>query len=256
MRAKAKGARRGRPAGKPLSRRELAARRANLLLARAAPKDLIYRPTAKRLAASLKNLRKAMTARRSQEGNDRVRLNALRHGVFSRELIDESVSRLGEDRREFERHRELFACIFVPHTEDEAAIVYELSNIAWRRLRLFRAAAERERRDLRRAFERYCEPGLLDAQETLSRMYLVLDTLDNCTRVLKDAARLRDEIQQLVRMLIEGRKGIEYKSEGNGQKAGSSGLEAEDDWPYLEAESQRAEVRRTEVDDERDDSVW
>lgn len=225
MAARTKRGRRGRPAGKPLTRRELAARRRNLKKARAAPKELVYRPTDKRVKASLKNLRKALAWRRQAEASDRIRLNALKHGFFSRELVDESVKRLGEDRHEFARHRELFVQFFVPRTEEEAVIVWELGNLAWRRLRLFRAAAERERRDLRVAIERYGEPGPLAAAETLERMYLLLATLDNWDRVLKDVARLRDEIQQLAMMLVEGRE----KVSGAGCQVSEEDSEAEDD---------------------------
>jgi hypothetical protein len=269
MASKTKRARRGRPAGKPLNQRELAARRANLTVARSAPKELIYRPTPKRLAASLKNLRKALAARRREEASDRLRLNALRHGLFSRELVDESVTKLGEDPREFARHRELLVQLFAPRTEDEYAIALELSNLAWRRLRLFRAAAERERREVRQAIERYARPGRLDAGETLNRMYLLLATLDNFDRVLRDAARLRDEIQQLAFMLVEGRQEAEKEvrsqepevrsrePEERMQKADDVWLEPEtaseeqeEKMQNAEGTSQDPEVRRKEGDGE------
>jgi hypothetical protein len=198
-------ARRGRPAGKPLSRRELRARRANLRKARGAPKGLIYRPTAKRLAASLENLRKAVAARRSKEGSGRARLNALKHGVYSRQLVDESVRPLGESERELAGHRELFARLLVPQNESEAVIVWELSNLAWRRLRVFRAAAERERRELRRLLLQYPPPRPLSAPETLERMHLLFATLDNCDRVIAEASKLRFEMRQFFQMLADRR---------------------------------------------------
>ena len=173
------------------ARRELRARRANLAKARQAPHDLIYRPTPKRIAACLKNLRKAVVARRRAEGNARVRLNALRHGLYSRELIDQSIRRLGEGEREFAEHRELFLRLLVPQNETEAGIVWELSNLAWRRLRLFRAAAEREGRDLRRLLAEYPEPCPLSARETERRMWALLATLDTCDRVIAEASKLR-----------------------------------------------------------------
>jgi hypothetical protein len=193
---------RGRPAGKPLTRKELAARRKNLRRARSAPKDLIYRPTARRMAANLKNLRKAIAARRREEANERVRLNALRHGVFSRELVDESVERLGESRVEYAAHHELFARMLVPRTQDEAVIVWELANLAWRRLRLFRAATERERRELGSLLDQFPTPVTLTADETLERMYLLFATLDGCDRVVREAAKLRSEMQDYFRLLI------------------------------------------------------
>jgi transposase-like protein len=193
---------RGRPAGKPLSGRELEARRANLERARSAPKNFIYRPTARRLAARLKNLRKAQAARRSREGNARVRLNALKHGVYSRELLDESVKRLGESEIEFAGHRELFARLLVPQTEEEATIVWEISNLAWRRLRLFRAAADREHRDLRRLLLDYPPPAPLSAEETHERMFVLFAVLNDCDRVIQDAGGLRTDMREFFKMLI------------------------------------------------------
>jgi hypothetical protein len=233
---------RGRPAGKPLSRRELGARRLNLAKARLAPKDVIYRPTAKRMAASLKNLRKAVAARRRAEGNARVRLNALCHGLFSRELIDDSVCRLGESEREFAEHRELFLRLLVPQNEREAVIVWELSNLAWRRLRLFRAAAERERRDLRRLLAEYPEPRPLSAGETERRMWVLLATLDTCDRVIAEASKLRFEMQEFIQMLARGRAepekvpGAEGQAPAEESKPADAGLPplAEEALPQLE----------------------
>jgi hypothetical protein len=205
MGAKTKRARRGRPAGKPLTRRELTARRKNLLRARSAPKELIYRLTPRRLKASLKNLRKAMAGRRREGAYERLRLNALKHGVYSRELVDESVERLGENRREFAAHHELFARMLVPRTEDETVIAWELANLAWRRLRLFRAAAERERRDLARFLHGLPPPAPLSGKETLDRMYLLFATLDGCDQVIRDAAKLRSEMHDYFRLLIARR---------------------------------------------------
>ncbi len=199
--------RRGRPRGKPLSRKELTARRANLERARAAPKEVIYRPTEKRMAASLANLRKAIAARRSDEANERVRLNALKHGVYSRELVEESVRRLGESERDFAAHRERFAQLFVPRDDWDAALVQEMANLAWRRLRLFRAQALREARDLRRMLEEFGEARLLTAEETQQRAWVLFAVLDDCDRVLKDAAKLRFEMQTLLRELVRQRGG-------------------------------------------------
>ncbi len=146
----------------------------------------------------------------------------------------------------------MFVRLFAPRTEDEYAIAFELSNLAWRRLRLFRAAAERERREVRQAIERYARPGRLDAGETLNRMYLLLATLDNFDRVLRDAARLRDEIQQLVHMLIEGR---EEKTEARSRESEVGSAQPEESWQEAEAEIQQPEVRGTEEDDEKNSEL-
>jgi hypothetical protein len=210
--------RRGRPPGQPLSAAELEARRRNLEQARAAPKEVIYRPTPERMAASLANLRKAQAARRSEAGSERVRLNALKHGVYSQELVDASARRLGESERALAEHRELFARLFVPRDEQEATVVWELANVAWRRLRLFRAAALREAHDLRRLMEEFPEPAPLDAAETEWRASLLFAALDNCDRVLRDAARLRYEMQQMISLLRVSRThGKEKQGVGSGE---------------------------------------
>ena len=219
------------------ARRELRARRANLAKARQAPHDLIYRPTPKRIAACLKNLRKAVVARRRAEGNARVRLNALRHGLYSRELIDQSIRRLGESEREFAEHRELFLRLLVPQNETEAVIVWELSNLAWRRLRLFRAAAEREGRDLRRLLAEYPEPCPLSARETEQRMWALLATLDTCDRVIAEASKLRFEMQEFIEMLAGGRPQPE-KVPGAGCQPPALEYKQEDaGWPPLPEET-------------------
>ena len=97
----------GRKPGNPLTARELAARRANLEKARAAPRDP-YRPTQKRLEASRANLAKAIAARRRPKGNASVRLNALKHGLFAKQTLAESVDRLAEDKEGFAQHLHLF----------------------------------------------------------------------------------------------------------------------------------------------------
>ena len=48
-----------------------------------------------------------------------------------------------------------------------AAIVEELADLAWRRLRLFRAQALREMRELRRLAESFPDPAPLDAADAL-----------------------------------------------------------------------------------------
>lgn len=200
-----KSRRRGRPPGRPLSRRELDARRRNLERARASPKDLVYRPTAKRLAASLKNLRKAIAARRKREARERLRFNALVHGVYSRELVEESVARLGEDAREFKRHHHVLARLLVPLNEPEATVVWEIANVAWRRLRLFRAQALREMREVRRLAEQFPGPAPLDAAETELRADLLYAALDDCERVVREAGKLRFEMQEMVNLLVANR---------------------------------------------------
>ncbi|PYV24596.1 MAG: hypothetical protein DMG27_12480, partial [Acidobacteria bacterium] len=161
---------RGRPKG-PLSERELAARRSNLRKARAAPKELIYRPTPKRQAASRANMEKAIAARRAPAGNANARLNALKHGLFARR-VRESVARLGESLDEFDRHVGLVERLFAPQDAVERELTLRLAETLWRRLRLFRAQERKERN----AVENWSNWAgvFVDASETERRAQMLL----------------------------------------------------------------------------------
>jgi len=99
--------RRVRKPGKPLTARELAARRANL--------------------------EKAIVARRSPKGNAAARLNALKHGLFAKQTLAESVDRLGENKQEFDLHLRLFERVFVPAAgHEEKQFVRSLAQTVWR----------------------------------------------------------------------------------------------------------------------------
>src|SRR5437870_824770 len=119
-----------------LSPEALAARRANLERARSAPKGVMYRSTEKRQAASRANLQKAIEARNTPEGNTNARMNALKHGLNTRNVAD-SVARLGEDPEEFREHLESFQRFFRPEGYVETELVRRLAETFWRRLRLY-----------------------------------------------------------------------------------------------------------------------
>ena len=155
---------RGRPGGKPLSPAELAARRANLQKAHAAPEEVIYRATARRQAASRANIQKAIAWRRSPGGNAVARLNALKHGAFARTLAD-TVQRLREDPAEFQRHLRLFRQAYIPQDKKEALLVQRLAETTWRRLRLFHAQARWEADRLHGLFAAAPRSGTLTAIE-------------------------------------------------------------------------------------------
>ena len=128
---------------RPLSEAALAARRANLAKARAADKDLIYRPTKRRRAASRANIQKAIAWRRSAEGNAVARLNAFKHGLAAKHLA-ELRARLGEAPEDFEQHHQQVRQVFRPESREEWHLVERLARATWRRIRLFRAQARYE----------------------------------------------------------------------------------------------------------------
>src|SRR5271157_2352562 len=151
-----------------LSKKALAARRANIKIAHQAPKELIYRPTEKRDAATMANLEKAIAGRNSPEGNERCRMNALKTGFYAHDMAT-SVVRLREDRQAFVRHlvqfQRLFALFFREGEEDEEWVV-TLAQTCWRRLRLYPAQASWEQGQLEQFFRTFlgfddskCETG-------------------------------------------------------------------------------------------------
>jgi hypothetical protein len=190
----------------------LAARRANLRKARAAPREVIYRPTEKRRAASRANLQKAQAARRGPRGNAAARLNALKHGLFATARVGESVRRLGESPQEFAAHRRRFERLFAPFDDEEKRLVKRLADACWRRLRLFRAAARWESDRLKQVLAH--EPALprLDVEETEHRArILVLAFFDTVDGVFRESDKLNSQIEALLRAVLRKRSGGEVE---------------------------------------------
>ncbi len=195
------GRKRGRPPGKPLSRAELAARRANLQKARAAPQELIRRPSARRQAASRANIQKAITWRRSPAGNAVARLNALKHGAFARTVAD-TVRRLREDPAEFQRHLRLFQRVYVPQDEREALVVQRLAETTWGRLRLFHAQARWETDRLHALLAAAPSPDRLTPEETERRAWALVHVLNRWDTLFREAAKLESRVERLLRVLL------------------------------------------------------
>ncbi len=187
----------------------LAARRANLVKARAAPKEVIYRTTAKRQVASRANMVKAIAARKTPAGNAAARMNALKHGLFARH-IEDSVLRLHEDPHEYEEHLRRFERVFVPEDEAERKIVLRLANVVWRRLRLYQAIPRWEKRDLQEFFARATpdeRPEKLTAEETRFRALDLSALLGTYNRVFDEGYAIHMKIEAALRALIKKRSG-------------------------------------------------
>ncbi len=188
------------------SEKAAAARRANLERARAAPKEVIYRPTEKRWAASRANIQKAITARKTPRGADAARLNALIHGVFARNVAA-SVRRLGENPRQYRNHHKLFQRIFLPQDEQETVWVRRMADISWKRLRFFRAQAVWELARLKKAFRGAGATRKLDAQETEYRAHVLSDVLYNYQHYFRLTLKFQSQIERLLRLLLKKRSG-------------------------------------------------
>jgi hypothetical protein len=186
------------------SKAALAARRANLLKARAAPQGRIYRSTEKRRAASRRNLAKAQAALLARPTS--ARMNALKHGLFAREFSAATLRRLGENPREHQEMLWLFRRVFRPRERPERELVTLLAETCWRRLRLFRAQAVREREALRKALASMpAARRALSEEETELRAHLVVATLFNFSGILNEALKLQSEIECLLRALLRKR---------------------------------------------------
>jgi hypothetical protein len=199
--------RRGRKPGKPLTKLELATRLANLAKARAALQRG-YPPTEKRLRASLANLARAQAARRTPQGSASARLNALKHGLFAEQTLEESVDRLGESKEEFEGCLRLFERGFAAADDEELRLVRGLAATVWRRLRFFHAQARWEKERMQRVFAQ--APAQFDVEETVARadrLVLAFMELDPFFRELsKIETRIEFWLRKLIRKRSQGRR--------------------------------------------------
>ncbi len=191
----------------------LASRRANLQKARAAGKGKIYHPTPARQAASRANMARAIAARKSPRGNASARLNALSHGLFTKDVAA-SVGRMGEDPREFREHHALFHAIFVPEDNEERDWVRRLADINWKRLRFLRAQAAWELERLKKAFAPVTARGsVISAEETLRRAHIFSRTLGGFVEYIDPLGRFESRMDRELRKLLKKRSGgkIKYK---------------------------------------------
>jgi hypothetical protein len=194
-----------------LSEAELAARRANLELARAAPRDRIYRRTRRRREASRRNIQLALAWRRSPQGNARARLNALKHGLAAK-TSPELRAALGDAPEDFDKHLQLVARVFLPRDQEEGRLIERLAQATWRRMRIFRAQARLERL----AWRRLAGPAGKVRHLTRAEVYQRADEVSKLLReghlVENEAWKLEDRIERILATLIRQRA----KEEGVG----------------------------------------
>lgn len=195
---------RPRAAGKPLSAAELAARRANLAKAHAADKDLIYRSTARRRAASRRNIQRGIAWRRSPEGNAVARLNAFKHGLAVKTL-PELLRRLGEAPEDFAEHREHVRRVFRPESVSELGLVERLARATWRHIRIFRAQARLEASGWRRLLARAGQAQRLTLEEFSNRACDVSKLFAEARLVEDEAYKLEQRIERILESLIRER---------------------------------------------------
>lgn len=179
----------------------LAARRANLELARAAPRDRIYRRTRRRREASRRNIQRPLAWRRSPQGNARARLNAFQHGLAAK-TSPELRAALGEAPEDFGHHLDLVARVFLPRDPEEGRLVERLAQASWNHMRVFRAQARMERFAWRRLGTR---PGRLTLEEFSERAYEVSKLFALAHLVDSEAGKYEDQIERLLAALLRAR---------------------------------------------------
>jgi hypothetical protein len=91
--------------------------------------------TIKQIRANRRNAQKS-TGPQSQEAKDRVRFNALVHGLRA-----ESVIIPGEDQAKFDQHLERLSAAWMPQDDMEKDLVEEIAVSQWKLARLDRSEA-------------------------------------------------------------------------------------------------------------------
>jgi hypothetical protein len=202
-----------------------------------------FRMTEARREASERNLRKALATPRTPESRLRSRFNHLQHGLQVRSL-DETMVLLGEDPKELEAHRERFRRVFAPSGPAEEKVVRALAEAVWRRLRLFRAQAVRESKQLKKLFEFAPPVSGLDAEMTRSRLLILLTALTDRDRFIQLDQELIAAVEREARMLLrlrsEGRERIQLYSRDS-RKTWRRYLQLE-----RELNAERREIQETE----------
>ena len=165
-----------------------------------------FQMTEARRRALAENIRKAQAAPRTPESRARSRFNHLQHGLNVRSL-DETMRRLHENPRDLEAHAQRIARVFAPADPAEAKVVREIADLAWRRLRLFKAQARWEAGRLKKFFERADFVQPLDAELTRMRAMALLGLLTDHDKFFDNERRLIAAIERQLRTLARLRAG-------------------------------------------------
>jgi len=139
--------------------------------------------SAKQIAANRKNSLRS-TGPRTEEGKEKVRLNALRHGLLSREVVLEK----GEDRAEYDRLLEELIAEYQPVGMSEEMLVDRIASCYWRLGRVIR-----------------CETGVLRSQLNKARE----NEINRLVSLLDEGIEILNE-DGTTEMLTKSLRGIRY----------------------------------------------
>jgi len=147
-----------------------------------------------------------------READFRRRYHVLKHGLgIGVCSLEESMAALGEDPAEFKALAELIERTFVPKNLPEYEVVRRLAGAIWRRLRLFKAAAQWEAEALRRALSAGPEAESLTVNETHLRACGVMTLLLDEALVSRSRSELLAQVERHFRALLKIRSGGKAK---------------------------------------------
>jgi hypothetical protein len=145
-----------------------------------------------------------LAARRANLELARARLNAFKHGLAAK-TNPELRAALGESPEDFARHLELVARVFLPQNQEEGRLIERLAQATWRHIRIFRAQARLERFAWRRLLARAGKGRRLTLEETSERAYHVSKLFAEARLVESEASQLVDRIEHILAALIRER---------------------------------------------------
>ncbi len=143
-----------------------------------------------------------------READFRRRYHTLKHGLGAGVCsLEESIAALGEDPAEFQALTGLVEHAFAPKTLPEYDVLQRVAEAIWRRLRLYKAAAQWEVDALSQALSSVPEVENLSVNETHLRACVVLARLLDERQLYRSRLRLLAQIERQFRALLKIRSG-------------------------------------------------
>jgi len=129
----------------------------------------------------------------------------LKHGLFAKQTLTQSVDRLGEDKEEFALHLRQFERVFAPQDDEEKQIVRGLAQTVWRRLRIFHTQACWEKEKLQRMLADAPTPAQLGLVDTVDRAEGLALALMQFEAFFREVGNLEAQVESWLRKLIKKR---------------------------------------------------
>jgi len=163
-----------------------------------------YVLTARRLASSRANLRKAWEKRREDPG--RAGRASVRHGLYALDVRD-SVPRLGESLEEFDEHARLFERAFAPGDAPERELVRKMAELVWRFGRLYRAQAMKHTAKINRLLRLAPEDSAGSPLVIRAIATGLIEVLFGYSDLVESGRRMHGHVERLIRALLRKKTG-------------------------------------------------